>query len=488
MRDNHYSTYLKLPLFGLLLLSAWGCGVGSGEVTPGTHDKSDSTKPNTTTLEKIVKPVIHVAGPAELAVGEPLTIVGQNFISEARGKTTLKFAGRFIDDLGQEYPVDYQGEGSFASKSKVRWRMLPHIVFHPEGDRLGQFVGELRVVSYGHDGTTETSDPISITITIKPSLIPRVITPIHHQCGPLVKTTLEDTPMRIALEAVGLRRGTDEEPLRFFWAFLGNEWDIAFDNGLFDPSSINQDATTFLIEQRITDGATSTVSEEESGNYLLSLFDDFRGQTRLRKMRTKALPTEGDSRIVNLNVTAIDASGKQASLSVPLDVRKQTDVIFSDESRIAKRLQPVLLRECIPGGDIGRHVSFQDTKSESRERSMGFNYNAQVGAQFGLPSNPFLAGFNFSAGFGVDIHQRASSDKAESVGLSAEIHPGEFAAFYRQTSKIHRIAKLVGYTACGAEIALGEAILTDWVFTPDIAKGHECPPPTNLPPAEDFEL
>ena len=33
---------------------------------------------------------------------------------------------------------------------------------------------------------------------------------------------------------------------------------------------------------------------------------------------------------------------------------------------------------------------------------------------------------------------------------------------------------------------LGEAILTDWLFTPDLATGVTCVPPTQLPAAQKF--
>ena len=42
------------------------------------------------------------------------------------------------------------------------------------------------------------------------------------------------------------------------------------------------------------------------------------------------------------------------------------------------------------------------------------------------------------------------------------------------------------HNACGESADIGEAVLTDWNFGFDIATGTECPPATNLPPAELF--
>ena len=44
----------------------------------------------------------------------------------------------------------------------------------------------------------------------------------------------------------------------------------------------------------------------------------------------------------------------------------------------------------------------------------------------------------------------------------------------------------MGYTVCGQAVKLGEAILTDWIWTPDLATGPSCPPPTKLQPAQTF--
>jgi len=57
---------------------------------------------------------------------------------------------------------------------------------------------------------------------------------------------------------------------------------------------------------------------------------------------------------------------------------------------------------------------------------------------------------------------------------------------YRQVWEFERTVELTYHSVCGASGVIGEAVLTDWEWGFDVAQGPECPPPTNLPPAESF--
>jgi hypothetical protein len=72
------------------------------------------------------------------------------------------------------------------------------------------------------------------------------------------------------------------------------------------------------------------------------------------------------------------------------------------------------------------------------------------------------------------------------MNISGQILPGEYGVFYRQTTKVYRVGTLVGHNACGQTADLGEAILTDWMFTPELATGPACTPPSQLPAAGKF--
>ena len=45
---------------------------------------------------------------------------------------------------------------------------------------------------------------------------------------------------------------------------------------------------------------------------------------------------------------------------------------------------------------------------------------------------------------------------------------------------------LTGLYDRGEPVDLGEAELTDWLFSPEVAQGQTCPPESRLPPAQRF--
>jgi hypothetical protein len=145
--------------------------------------------------------------------------------------------------------------------------------------------------------------------------------------------------------------------------------------------------------------------------------------------------------------------------------------------------------DCIPGDKaLPINVSYSEDRSESRSRSLAFNYHGDVGGNFApIPSNPFALGVHFNAGFGVDTSASVHTSKSKGLNLSGQILPGEYGTFYRQTTKWHKVGELIAHGLCGQTAPLGEAILTDWTFTPDLATGNSCPPATQLPPAEKLQ-
>lgn len=476
MRRCALLTFAPLLTLGLML-GACGDDGGTGTTPPPPPPPKWENK----------TPALYVASPSELAVGDEVTIIGKDFIEGIHGRPIVHFTGTFFDESGAQHAVDYQAEAELLNTTKLRWRMFPNVVFHPNGDQLGRFVGQVVVINEGNDGSRKASSGLPIAIDIKPSIIPRMVRPSSVGCGRAVVTdTLEDQPMAFTMEVIGLRAGTTDAPLTFHWTFLAEHWNVSFTYGVTDPGSIIPETGALLLTDEVKSGRTSVVTDGGDRNMLLKIGEDLIGTARLKILRTKKLPEEGNNMPINVNVAVVDATGKTARLSLRMTIHKMADMHYDNVQRIAERFPAVQVTDCIPGGDIGRDVSYHESNSESRSRAMGFNYNAQVGMQMGLPSNPFALGVNFSAGFGVNVNETISTDKSTSLNLSGHLLPGMYGAFYRQTTRVERVARLVGWTACGESVDLGEAILTDWIFTPDLASGPSCVPPSNLPPAQKY--
>ena len=476
MRVNGFHQVLA----GITLLALAACG-GEEQAPQGNNNPPPPTWTNK-------KPSLLMASPSRMAVGQTLTIYGKDFIARSRGQVVIRFRGTFYDSKGGTEAVDYQAKGTVLNTGKVTWDLWPNVVFSRSGDKLGRFVGSVTVLNHGNDNSYKYSDSLPVAIDVMPSLIPRVARPMNNGCKPLVSGTLENQAMAFAVEAVGLRAGTKDNPLVFYWTFLAKQWQVGFDYGTVTPKPDQAKDGGYVIEDRVTSGAMSTLQDGGPKNFLLKVGSDLFGSKRIKSLKTGKIPSPGNNMPITALVAATDSTGKTVRLSIKITINKKVGIVYNGVQKIARRYPPVRVSGCIPGQDIGRDVSYSEGSHESRSRSVGINWNASVGGNLApIPSNPFALGLNFSVGFGVNIQDSVSSDKSKSLQLSGHILPGEYGSFYRQTTKWHRVAQLYVNNVCGGQIHVGDAVMSDWTFTPELATGTSCPPPSSLPKAQIFE-
>lgn len=513
---------VTLHLGSLTILPALLLACGGGD--PGD---SNTPKPG-----PVVKPVVSLSSPNAMAVGDEMQVVGRGFLDPQHGRSLLLISGSYYDPQGARYPippVEIKVEPRYVNSTQLAWRLLPNVVFHPEGNKLGRFRGEVRVVNQYADGTEATSAPQSLGIEVKPSIVVRALRPQGSDCQLVVKATTEDQPLSIAVEAVGLTPGTPAAPLTFSWTFLREHLSVGDTFGVFDTAADN--TGTFTIEDLVRQGAGSALQDASncaggipptstspriedyvanflqeqcranaSGEkrYVFKALNDLAGtQAGLKSLRTRKIVTGdglnqnavSDSRdghvVTQIGVRATDAQGRSAQLVVPLDIF-QTVVMRRDTSadRIAEFEAPEMVGSCIPGGIQQRQISYRETQGTSRQRGKDVNLSPQFGGQVG-----FVRGLNFSVGFGVSENSSVSTNSDFGRDVSSDIFPGYYAQFYRQAVKIHRVARLTWHDKCGAAAEMGEAILVDWDFTAEVATGPSgkdgsgCPPRSHLPPA-----
>ena len=138
-----------------------------------------------------------------------------------------------------------------------------------------------------------------------------------------------------------------------------------------------------------------------------------------------------------------------------------------------ERYAPVAVSDCLLGSDLGRNISYHENQSDSRQRTLRF-----VGLSGCADPEAELPHGSLSPVFGVDVREKVTSDRSKSLQVSGHLWPGEFGMFYRQTTRVERVATLWRQGQF-----LGLAVLTDWIFAPDLAKGDSCPPASSLKPA-----
>lgn len=132
---------------------------------------------------------------------------------------------------------------------------------------------------------------------------------------------------------------------------------------------------------------------------------------------------------------------------------------------------PVLVSDCLPGGNVGREAVYMERQSETRQRELILTLE-------GCP-DPSL---DFTEIFGMDVEASVSSEHMSSI--QGSIPPDKFGAFYRQTLEIQHLALLLRYNDLGGQIFVGTALLTDYMYLPDFVTGDTCATPSSFSPRD----
>lgn len=77
-----------------------------------------------------------------------------------------------------------------------------------------------------------------------------------------------------------------------------------------------------------------------------------------------------------------------------------------------------------------------------------------------------------------------STTEATTLAVTGAVWAGQFGVWYRQTTRLARFGAVVAFDLCGNGTQVGEVLLDDWTWAPDLAIGDECPPEPNLPAAD----
>ena len=463
-------------MFQWIVVMALSCGCGRPPVGATGEPGQGNNTPATTA------PSLLMATPASLAVGDQLVVLGKDFLPKKQGQVDLLFRGAYTTDTYERQPVDLTVHAVVVNSGKLSWRLWPNIVFHKNGDRLGRFSGTLTAINNYTGGKALSSAPLPLTLTIMPSLIPRIRAHNSSCAAPIVRLTREKTSISLGAEVVGLRAATKASPLLFTWSLPVGPWSVQMKH---QGADLVPTSGVVTVVDRVTSGTTSTLTPGGKGSYQVRLGQSVYAGVTITDLKTGSVPETATSLPIKTYLEVSDAVGKRALLAITLEARRKADVFYAGKIRLREHFAPIRVTDCIPGGDIGRQLTYSEDKSESRARSLSCNYNGFPG--YNVPSNPFALGINFSKRFGLDISATVSSSKSKSLaGITGHILPGDYGMFYRQTLKLEHVGPLLVTTACGQVVSMGEILITDWRFVGELAQGPSCPPQSKLPGAEKY--
>lgn len=489
----------KIPLC-LASIVVWGCANHPVDPDIGAG-ASEEVWDN-------VAPTLRVVSPGQFAVGDDILFAGEGFISPDHGQAKIRFQGSFTEDWGDSYDVNFTVVPTWIGTGQLSWRFGPNVVFAPTGESIGRFSGQVIAINEPNDienfDTLESSG-MDLELEVTPSILLRTLRPENSDCANVVDGTIEGAPLELAADVIGLSPGKPYAPLRVTYQFVAPQFVVGFLGDEIGGHPVDRDPTPEdLLGQQ---GATAFDQIIDDGSTRLTLAARWQtrvevaGETRYVAMfRAGALPQPQNEQEVLFNLRAEDSSGQVAHRAVHMFVRRISWLSYDGNQMLAERYQPMRVSACIPGAAPTTEAQYSESTGETRSRSLSFNWNMStadsIGGAIALglpPWNPFFANLSVNAnrswseGFGMDVAATVSTEMSQVQGISGQIYPGEYGAFYRQTERLTRVGIVSGANECGVVGELGNALLTDWAWAAELAKSTSCPPNTHLPAAEVFK-
>jgi hypothetical protein len=467
----------------LCVAFAASCGVPVDDQPPSPVVQSSYELP---------QPALRSVAPSAISVGSDLSIMGEGFPSADKGEVHLLFQGVYQTTSGKTNQVDLRVTGTQVNQGVVTWNFGPNIPFTTE-EETGTFRGIVRVMNMGKDGTAkQAQQALSVELQVLPSIIIRQMRPLAAGCGVGITDTSENQEFFFELKAIGLRDGTTVAPTRFAYTFMKENFQFSgylSDNLGMDPEALFPKTGPVSVIDYVSNGSVSTLGagsphkvevvagvNPQLGTTLSQATDSL---FELVSLKTAPV-TYGENYEARMTVVATDSTGQTAERVIPLKVWVPVEVKRLGVPRIVRSYDPEPVTGCLPGGDIGRDVSYTEAKEETRTRS--FTVSGNVGGGFDIQ----VARLN--ASFGFEVNSEVSSKQYQDLKITGFLIPGEYGAFYRQTLQLEHKASLVSHGPCGHTQAMGDVVVTDWIWSPDLGKGKTCPPlpASNLPPGQIF--
>lgn len=464
----------------------------------GCGDDSTTTDPPPPPRE-LRTPELRQVAPTNIAAGQTMTILGSGFEDKVVGETRLSFEGTYQTTSGRSVPVKLEVTPTPVNQGVLTWTFGPNIPFIQGVDQqdTGVFRGVVRVRNLGINGEVKAGPKAarSEQIQVMPSIILRQMRPRDAACAVGITDTVADTKFLFEVQAVGLRSGTKTAPIRFVYTFMKQHFQFRgyFANQIgMDPEGLFPKTGPTSAVEDVTDGNISKLGTGvprniyvAQGAYTKSMANMSFGADKtfgLTDLYTAPVPSPAANYyIANMNIVAVDSAGQEAARSVRLRVWVPVEVDYDGGSVMVETFDPVPVSNCIAGGQIGTDVTYSENQAEERER--GYTVSASVSGGVDVKV------VRLNAQFGIEVNSKVTSSKSKDLKISGKILPGQYGVFYRQTIKLERRAKLIGHGACGSTQDLGDVIVTDWAWSPDLARGPKCPPlpPSNLPPGKKYK-
>ena len=312
---------LRTQPFRFLLPIALVAGVGA--CATGTAPEVDESAPALLGLSK-----------TSVGVGQSIDILGANFAHGGDGHAVVLFEGQFHAKSGAVHEVSYEIRPHWEDGNRLVWSHFgPYTVpFSPTGDEIGIFSGTMTAINVTPAGES-FSEPVPVDLEVEPSLIITGLAPVDSDCADPSKVVLDNFDYKVDVEAVGFTAR----------------------NFTYITSSPHQAQPVIMRQEAIS----NVGSYGESGG-----------------LSFPPVPADQTFYAATLAVAALGEDGKERVTAITIGVHRPVEFVMYDRVEVAEieAAQPV--SGCIAGGtEIGRTVTYTETESQTRSRTVGINWN-----------------------------------------------------------------------------------------------------------------
>ena len=494
----------------ILAIALATCGMGLSTLGLGAcgPDGSEETEPGFVLLQ----PKLDSVAPNALTLGDTVTVIGTDFIEPEDGAMYLLLDGEYTDSDGVAH--DFTGEIQLEVKnSSIAEFTFEEIFFHPSRDKIGTWRGVAALVSRAPNNDDITAEDESwstdkdVTLRVEPSvMLSRLRSADDSSCAAVTFATNSNNNIELGFKAIGFGEASPEQPWKVRMSFVSPEVSVryvvpdAFDfwpiNGPLDDNvSTLVGEGTHRVEFEIDSGDNVIIDPTRTARRVKVSPPVTIGQQQYSEVVLGTLLAgeagEGGKTTANFVVEVTTQDGRSLRRLVTMDIWSEIEIgVWNGAEQVAERYEAHAVSGCIPGGQIGRQLTYSEGETETRDRSIDVKWNASVASGLGFTVGVSAFGLSSSQtwtqSFGVDVTEGISSSTSTQQNISVQLLPGYFGMSYRQLERLERKVDVIYHNACGKSGTVGEAELTNWNFAFDVAQGGSCPPPTNLPPAEVF--
>lgn len=327
--------------FVFTMLGALSAATGCAASEDGSVEGGPSAAPHVLALSKY-----------SASLGESIDGAIENPPELKVRSIELVFNGTFFrGGGGEERVVDLKQPVQRTDGGSFRWTTFGPFgnPFTPKNPDIGTFRGNVKLLVTKNDGTQSTDDrPLPVEIEVKPSIILTELQPtiVETDCGKPALRLIGQLSYKMKAQAIGFKPSVIEYQFTTPGVVADNE----------GRPTLEKDASGKPMSK------VTTVSHEVS-----QPFDAIDGT---EVITLPPVPDDMKNYGVIFNLTARDETGRYVRSTFGMTAHKPLEIYDDNRYALAEIYPAVPVSGCFPGGPNGREARYEDTKTETKQRSV----------------------------------------------------------------------------------------------------------------------